>query len=30
VVEEMLVPGLGGEEAFGEKGWEMTESWPWR
>lgn len=26
--DEMLLLGLGGEEAFGEKGWEMTESWP--
>jgi hypothetical protein len=24
--EEILLPGLGGEEAFGENGWEMTES----
>lgn len=26
--EEMLLVGLGGEEAFGEKGCEMTESRP--
>jgi hypothetical protein len=25
--EEMLLQGLGGDEAFGEKGCEMTESW---
>ena len=28
-MEETLLSllGLGGEEGFGEKGWEMTESW---
>jgi hypothetical protein len=25
--EEMLLVGLGGDEAFGEKGCDMTESW---
>jgi hypothetical protein len=25
-MEETLLQGLGGEDAFGENGWEMTES----
>jgi hypothetical protein len=27
-IEEMLLQGLGAEDAFGENGCEMTESWP--